>query len=269
MATAWSTVENIDHAAAFRALGIKVMSDKGEHLTATTATRAPKWARWSVCQDGNLPGTTSPIGPLVRAVRHQELAEIDPAHPLLDFLAIMAIRHQLVDALHNGTAYRIDIEASVYGAVLIRAPEPALVRQPPHIQTGDLKLAACLIRLGLPLARIEGTRPDSKFILASPGYEFHGSAPADGFLLVPAFRALSRLTWAVPAPEVPAGIDPVLNRLRSLMHALWVRDRLHDYIGGRAQNLIVTSPFNHRQLLISENTDGAVLDRCRQFLHVP
>lgn len=274
MALAWSIVESLDTAAAFRALGIKVQSDKG-----TDTARGNQWHRWSVCNDGNLPGTQSPAMPLIQAVRKNELEKIDPAHPILDFLGVLKIRHQINDALHQGTHYRIDIPQSVYGAVLVPGDEPHAVLMPPHCKTGDLKLAACLIRLGLPLAQIVGSPPSSQLWLATPGYELHGSAPVAA-QIVPRFRALGRDSWAHPAPLPPLPVsDPdsetknqeprTLNRLCSLMHVLWVRDQLHNYINNREQNLIITNPFNKRGVLMPENTPGPMIDRCRKFMHIP
>lgn len=264
MANSWSIVENLDTAAAFRSLGIKVHSDKG-----TDTARGNSWVRWSVCGDGNLPGTQSPVSPLVQAIRHKTLDKLDPAHPILDFLGVLQIRHQLNDALHQRTHYRIDIAASVFGAVLVKGDEPQAVLMPPHCKTGDLKLAACLIRLGLPLAQIVGSPPSSQIWLATPGYELHGSAPVCA-QIVPAFRALGRRVWEQPAPaDLPDDCDPILRRLCSLMHCLWVRDQLHNYINGREQNLIITTPFNKRSVLMPENTSGKLIDRVRQFLNVP
>lgn len=264
MAHSWSIVESLDTAAAFRALGIKVHSDKG-----TDTARGNQWHRWSVCTDGNLPGTQSPAQPLIQAVRKNELAAVDPAHPILDFLGVLNIRHQINDALHQGTHYRIDIPSSVFGAVLVKGDEPPAVLMPPHCKTGDLKLAACLIRLGLPLAQIIGSPPSSQLWLATPGYELHGSPPVAA-QIVPQFRALGRSAWAQPAPlPLPSDIDPLLLRFCSLMHTLWVRDQLHNYINHREQNLIITNPFNKRGVLMPENTNGAMIDRCRKFMHIP
>lgn len=264
MAHSWKIVENLDTAAAFRAMGVKVMSDKG-----TDTERDKSWLRWSVCNDGNFTGTESPVGPLIKAVRDGALASIDPAHPILDFLGVLKIRHQLIDALHQGTHYRIDIPASTHGAQLVRGDEPHAALMPPHCKTGDLKLACCLIRLGLPLASIEGSPPQSTLWLATPGYELHGSDPVPA-QIVPRFRALGKKVWAQPATDsLPDDCDPVLRRLVSLMHVLWVRDQLHDYISGRVQNLIITSPFNQRSVLMPEDTDGRTIDRNRKFLGIP
>lgn len=263
MAHSWTSVASLDHAAAFRALGILVMSDKGVEVR-----KGKQWQRWSVSNDGTLPGVADRAGPLVRAVNRGELEKIDPDHPILDSLGVLQIRHQLVDALKNGTRYRIDLTASVYGAVLHRGNEPEAVQMPPHFRTGDLKLAACMIRLGLPLARLEGTPPSSTIFLASPGYAIGGSEPVHGNL-ARQFRDLPRDSWAHPAPPFDVTMDAGLNRLRTLMNALWWRDRLHDYINGREQSLHITSPYGHRSILMPENTDGRTVDRCRRFLNIP
>lgn len=263
MAHSWSSVENIDHAAAFRALGIAVMSDKSADVN-----RGKSWVKWSVSNDGKLPGTDSAAGPLVRAVNRGEIDGIDPAHPILDSLGVLKIRHQLVDAVKNGTRYRIDIDASFYGAVLWRGDEPAFVRNPPHFRTGDLKLASALIRLGMPLASITGTSPGCVFHLACPGYALHGSEPVPASVPL-AFRDLHRDTWAHPAPTMDPAREPVLNRLCALMNALWIRDRLHDYANGRTQNLIIESPFSKRSVLMPEDSPGHIIDRNRKFLGIP
>jgi hypothetical protein len=263
MAKSWTVLENIDHAAALRAYGFRVMSDKGE------ATASGKqWARWSACLDDNNLIPASTAGVLVRAIKQSELDKIDAAHPILDYLGVLKLRHQLVDAVKNGTHYRIDLAQSEYGAVMVRGDEPPASHAPPYFKTGDLKLAACMIRLGLPLLRIEGTSPNSTLLLAGIGYKLGGD-PANYGTLATKFRAMPRDSWAFPAPQVDATLDPILNRLRSLMHVLWVRDRLHDYINGRVQNLIVQSPFNQRQVLMPENADGKTIDKCRKFLHIP
>lgn len=263
MAKSWTVIENIDQAAALRALGLKVMSDKGE------ATRnGQKWVRWTACTDGNNLFPDATAGALIRAVKREEIASIDPAHPVLDALGVLKLRHQVIDAVKNGGHYRIDLGQSDYGAVMVRGQEPMGTANQPTLKTGDLKLATCMIRLGLPLLRIEGTSPNSTIILAATGYSLGGDIPHTASL-VPPFRAMPRDSWAFPAPQVDHSLDPVLNRLRFLMHVLWVRDRLHDYINGRVQNLIVQTPFNERQVLMPENADGKTIDKCRKFLHIP
>ena len=261
----WTVINDIDTAAALRSFGVKVMSDKGQE------TRNGKaWARWSACNDGFVAGTEVPAGTLVRAVSGGDLSGVDPAHPILDALGVLKIRHQLVDALKNGAHYRISITESVYGSVLHRGDEPPRIQIADSLRTGDLKLAACLVRLGLPLQRIEGTPPNSLLVLAATGYELHGTPPVLAAEMVPQFRALPRQMWATPAPDMPPPeTHPQVARICALMHALWVRDRLHDYINGRIQNLIIESPFNQRQVIMPENADGRTLDKCRKFLHIP
>lgn len=263
MAHSWTVVDNIDQAAALRALGIKVMSDKGE------ATRnGQRWARWSACTDGNNVFPDATAGALIRAVKREEIGAIDPAHPVLDALGVLKLRHQVVDAVKNGVHYRIDLAQSEYGAVMVRGDEPQAPAGFPRIKTGDLKLATCLVRLGFPILTITGTSPSSTIELAATGYPLGGDLPNDA-KLVPAFRSMPRDSWAFPAPVVDSTLDPVLNRLRCLMHVLWVRDRLHDYINGRVQNLIVQSPFNERQVLMPEDSPSKTIDKCRKFLQIP
>jgi hypothetical protein len=261
MNQAWSIVESIDTAAAFRAIGIPVMSDKTLDLA-----RGKDWHRWSVCRGINLPGTDVPADPLIRAVRHNELEKIIPDHPILDSLGVLKIRHQLIDAMHNGTAYRIDLSVRP-GAVLVKGNEPSIVQTPPHVETGDIKISACLIRLGLPIAHIIGTPPMAKIILASPGYGIGTQKAVKGDMLVRAFRQLPRNTWAHVAPHTEGlRLTATLNRLRHLMHTLWIRDQLHDYIQGRRQQVIITAPHTRRHCLIPEDASGGIMDRVSKFM---
>lgn len=264
MNQAWSIVENLDTASAFRAIGIPVMSDKTLDLT-----KGKDWHRWSVCRGISLPGSQTPAETLIRAVRHNELEKIDPGHPILDSLAVLTIRHQLLDAMHNGTAYRIDLTA-VPGAVLVKGEEPRIVQTPPHVETGDIKISACLIRLGLPIAKIIGTPPMARITLASPGYALKGQKAVQGEILVNAFRQLHRDTWAHVAPQIEGlKLTASLSRLRHLMHTLWIRDQLHNYIQGRKQNVIITKPHSARHVLIPEDASGKIMDRVSRFMQVP
>jgi hypothetical protein len=264
MIQAWSMVESLDTAAAFRSLGIPVMSDKTLDLA-----RGKDWHRWSVCRGINLPGTDVPADPLIRAVRHNELEKIDPCHPILDSLGVLKIRHQLIDAMHNGTSYRINLAVKP-GAVLEVGHEPSLVQTPPHVETGDLKLSACLIRLGLPIAKITGTPPMARITLATPGYGLHPQKAIKGEILVAAFRQLPRHTWAHVAPQLDGlRLTATLARLRHLMHTLWIRDQLHDYIQGRRQQVILTAPHTRRHVLMPDDASGGMMDRVAKFMGVP
>lgn len=245
--------ENIDLAAAFRVLGFMIKSDKcSEELSGRGWTKmligAVNVPSLAFCKVGKLSASVikralaDPVNPLWLA---------DPSHPMVEVLAVYHNRQAILDAMHKGTAIRLNESHT-----LERGEESSAIKNAPAmVSTGDISIAAALTRMGFPLARIQGTPPQCKLFMADPAQRA---------------AQLVRLCRECALDEQ----NPEHVRFGQLLTALEVRDAVRDYVTKREQRILLINPRRRHAVnpltspsaLIPASASNKTLDQVRKHI---
>lgn len=275
----WSRTTNVNKAAALATLGIPLELDKtvdsksGRGWTtilvghATMPTAADLGGRVvSGKADEVEAGTTAPT-PTLRTkhvlglLARGELQKGDPHHPLIDMLGVCAAREALLLWVKSGTAHRLVRIRGAHRTALVPGDETETVRQSGGFRTRDLKLAACLTRLGLPVCRIDppggagNDSPHHAFVFPLQGMALD-EPPAILPDLVNAYRDLS-----LPR-DVPG--HPLLWMMQCLIN----REAVMNLITKQKEIILVRAPGTGRASLIHRDSTPECLDLVRKRLGI-
>ncbi|MBB5038266.1 hypothetical protein [Prosthecobacter dejongeii] len=210
-----------------------------------------------------------------------ELAQREPLHLLCVMMNAQHNYDQLLKAQKQGSALRV---VSVAGGLMTRyvlGQEPATVAfSPERVSIDDLRLAACLGMLGVPLLRITGSSPRHVFEMARTGYPVLLS---DGQRHVHDAQVLSRrspteadplrlwLEIQQPLHPLCIGYDALYSRtqlkreLETQKKLLMIDEASHRVTGDGASTEILAA----KQALVSVDAAGHVMDHVTRHMKSP
>jgi len=188
-------------------------------------------------------------------IRKGELQKSDPHHPALDVLRACAAADCLQEACRSGMRYRLARVSGVQRFRFVPGEEPQTIKAAQAIwRTRDLKLAACMSVLGVPLTRIDAEGKNHAFLFSMLAYQLAPDVPA----IVPSDLALA----------LRAGSLHEQHPLLWMMQGLKNRDAILDFINGQRRMVMIRAEGTGRASLVPEDASSRTLDRVRQHLRI-
>jgi hypothetical protein len=193
---------------------------------------------------------------LLAALKKGELEAATPAHPLLTMLRTHKNRLLLLDCANKGARIRlIRVPGTeVYQYVEGDTGLPGVAGHRDLIKTPDLKMAAALGIVGLPVLMIEGSEGSRMFWLPRYGPTRKGLGRVDG-------QHLMRL-WRTDKKTVPWA-DPFAQAARYLYN----RERLLDAINRNPSKLLLRKPKSVKAAYIQPHASKEAFDIVRNFFN--
>lgn len=270
MSEAWSRTTNDARAAALGTLGIPLQFDKtidaktgrgwktilvGHETLPTARDLGGKVVEGPDDENEAPPAARIRTKEILSLLNRGILHQADPHHPLLDMLGVCATRETLVHWIKTGQPHRIERIRGARRTALVPGDESPTVKASGGFRTRDLKIAACLIRLGAPVCRIEdqGDRCAIVFPLVGQSLDEPAVNTAD---LVNAYRSneLPRLS-----PNHP---------FLWMMQCLINQDAIRDSLNNAKDIILVRAPSTGRASLIHRDSTPACLDKVRKRLGI-
>jgi hypothetical protein len=265
---AYTRTTNVNRAAALSTLGIEIQVDQ------TTDLRTGKgWKTLLIANESSdvLATLLKPkANEKPHAPKHQTklilsllekgtLASADPHHPLLDMLGACANREALLHWLKTGTAHRV---ARIQGArrtALVPGDEPESIKLATQtFRTKDIKLAAALTRLGVPIAKLVP--------IEGPGSLCHFHFPLAGYALDEPAIVTADLVNAYRSGTLPA--ESPEHSLLWMMQCLINREAILDFMFRQTPTILIRAPGTGRASLVRQDATPACLDKVRQRLGI-
>ena len=150
---------------------------------------------------------------IIELIRNGILAEIDPHHHALDAVRALINREKILDWLKQGKPHILvevgNSQRFIY--VPVDALPSDVAKYPRQWETRDIKLAASMASLGVPICRIVGSDNGRVFYLAADSIALPRELRFDAY-------ALARRYFAGELPEHPIawGVQTLKNRERIL-----------------------------------------------------
>lgn len=264
-APAYTRTTNVDFAAAVSVLGIEVKIDhsidrisgqtwKTLLLGMDSVDYKAIGAKPSAEDDDELPLPSHNTQLIVSLIRKGKLATTQPTHPTLDVLRACAAADALREWIKTGTDHILKPVKGCDRWKLTPAPIPHSLKTGPCLWgTRDLKMAAMLCVLGYPIARLEGSAPQTLFCFTGQ----HSTIP--GLL----------------APDLAQGIRTKRLQATDPEHAaLWMlqglinRDAIGDMMAKKSPLVLIRAPGTGRASLVSVNAKGRTMDRVKNHLRI-
>jgi hypothetical protein len=194
MTEAWTSTLDTAQAATFGTLGMPIkMQTTLLELTGKRETRF-QIALYSIDR-------TYDTSDIRKRWRDGELESKQPAHPFLTCMRALFNRQEILDLQKNGSAKTLRKVAGcdIYQYVNGGAGLPGVKQGTEALETSDLKMAAALSTVGLPLLAITGPEGDHKYYLPRYGPARAGGMPVDGLSLMQAWRRdKEEIPWENP-----------------------------------------------------------------------
>lgn len=178
-----------------------------------------------------------------------------PAHPFLTVLRAFANRNMLLDCANKGEFVRLVRVPGTEVWQYVRGNEglPGIAGHKEVIKTGDLKLAAALGVVGLPVLRIEGVHGSRQYFLPRYGpARTGGLPPVDGHAL--------RGAWTADKESVPWE-DPFAQAARGLHN----RERFLDAVNKEVELVLLQKPRSVKSAGVRADAAPAAWDKMKKF----
>ncbi len=245
----WTVTTDTRMAAAFGTLGMPIRI-KGTLDTKDNVERR-RFFIGLINTDGNYRTKA-----LQKGLREGTLEAREPAHPMLTCLRAHQNRSRLLDCANKGARILL---AQVPGTEIFQYVEgdtglPGVKGHADLIKTPDLKMAAALGIVGLPVVWIDGAEGARNFFLPRFGQVRQGFGKVDGLRLMKAWRAdKASIPWA----------DPFAVAARYLYN----RERLLDAIHNHQSRLLLHKPRSVKAAYIQPNASAEAFDIVRNFFN--
>jgi hypothetical protein len=244
----WKQTRDTRVAAAFGTLGMPI------RLTTTIIEATGQQRTTFHIGLSSLDGTfkTSPIS---RDWNSGKLETAQPTHPFLTCLRALENRRSLLELLHKPTTTLRLVQIGTSGIWQYTTPGdelPGIYGHREVFRTYDVKLAAALATVGLPVLAIEEGSGRHSLIL--PRY---GPPRADS--LPPVDAADFATAWRTDRESIPWE-EPFAQAARALHN----RERLLDAIHRDTPNLLVRKPRSLRSAIISTEATPAAWDKVKE-----
>ena len=257
--------ENINEATAFTTCGVPVHIDKllddptskqvVTFYLGTENVQSPDSFKSSI------DSINGPLKILTAECRHRlgtgELEEHDPSHPLLDCLRVLGNREMLLSYIKRDIRCRLKIHRRCLRMFYELGQEPMAdkigQKDFEYWTTADIKMAASIALVGVPVIGIREYAGAHEFILPRFGYSV-GVAPIDSIALARRFRDGSL------AKEQPD--HPLLWGIQTLKN----RDKLMSMVKGAKTGVLIRNPKSgawnnhHRSAIVDSNATSAAFD---------
>lgn len=222
-------IDDINHATLLSVLGCPIKYDKITDVRsgkAKTSIYVPSITIPKVMVKGE-GGKVEKAG-IITAITSGALAKLDPHHHALDCARSILNRERLLDWLKKGTQqqlFRVDgVNRCVYVPTNALTSDVLTCRE--QWPTQDIKLAASMALIGVPVVRIVGTGASHTFYLSRYSIGLTGDR-LDGLELA---RQLMRkelakehpLSWAM---QTLVNRDRILDRIHDKPHQLYIKRR--------------------------------------------
>lgn len=179
-----------------------------------------------------------------------------PEHPFAVIMLAFANRSALLDCVHNGRRLSLQriaagVEVWGYAPSDTGLPGRRSVVGGEVIRTGDLKMAAALGTVGLPVVEIEGDAGHRRFYLPRFGPARQGGLPpVDGLRLM--------LAWREDRESVPWE-DPFAQAARGLYN----RERLLDAVNREVELVMLRKPRSLRSAIVRADASAEAWDKVK------
>lgn len=150
---------------------------------------------------------------IMELIRNGTLAEIDPYHNALDAVRALINRERILDWIKQGKQQRLvevgNSQRFIYSET--DALPVDVTKYPRQWETRDIKLAAAMASIGVPICRIVGNGNGRVFYLAADAIALPAELRFDAY-------SLARRYFAGDIPEHPIawGVQALKNRERIL-----------------------------------------------------
>jgi hypothetical protein len=242
----WTTTEDVKLAAAFGTMGMPLRINRCHDDSTGTET----------CRFGvglcNVEGTES-TAKLRAALNNGTLIQNKPNHALLVILRTFENRERILDFAkqQKGMTLMRQPGADTWQYFDGPAGLDGVKRGDAIVKTGDLKLAAALATIGLPLVKLEGSPGQYTFTVRclTPAGEAKDPVP-----MIEAWRKdKASLPWEEPFAQA--------------MRGLYNRERLLDAVRVAERKILIRPNVKAiKSALISEHSSPAAWDRVHHFL---
>lgn len=200
---------------------------------------------------------------LLKLWRGGDLELQDPHHPFLQTFRARRNVNYLLRALHSGTFIRLMGVANSHAAVYAEGTElPSLMDSNNRVTTLDLRLAAALGTVGIPVIKISGHGGRKEFTLPRYGHQMMlpgGGGVYDAAELIKHQEGSRDLLLEQTQPDHP---------VVSAYNALRVYGQIKTHLSHETALIMLRPPGTSRTALVSENASGRVMDRARSHFGI-
>lgn len=242
----WTTTEDTKLAAAFGTLGMPLRINR--MLDEKSGRATCRFSIGLINVEGNYR-----TAQLRHALTTGQMEEKAPGHPLLTILRTFANRELLLDFQKKGTGILLQ---PVAGAATWQYREamgglPGVKRDDAVIKTGDLKLAAALATIGLPLLKLEGSAGNFTYWVSSKTVD--GKFINAGEMITAWYEDKESVPWREPFAQA--------------MRGLYNRERLLDAVRVTERKVLLRPTRGIKSAIISEtHASPEAWDIVRNFL---
>jgi hypothetical protein len=248
----WTSTEDTRVAAAMGNLGVVIRLHRT--LREKTGVTDTRFHLSLINTDGDV--QTKRVLALWRKGR---LEKDEPAHPFLTGMRAQVNRELLLDCANKGTRIRL---VKVPGTEIwqyVRGGDlglPGVAGITDLIETGDLKIAAALGLVGIPVVAIQGARGDFKFYLPRYGPVIPAGQPADGVEL--------RAAWYRDKAEIPWQ-----NVFAQGIRCLFNRERVLDAVNRERPLVLLEKPRSVKGALVHIDATDEAFDEVKRAFERP
>lgn len=267
IATAHYTTTNTAHAACLRALGFRVSVRNTEAMR--SGHRSHSYAVEVATLDG-AGNVLIDLPTLMQTWKGGGLVKIDPLHPWLCGLRALHNYKALLAWLKDGTSQRLVTVSQRHATQYVSGTTllSDYAAQPVQMRTNDLRLAAALGTIGLPVVKIEGSdQRRALFVIPVQCYE----------LVLPINNLAGRYDARELVARVSEGSHELIleqanptHPLAYAMRALRCYRELMEILSGKPTQLLMQHGEKWQQTgLLPGNPSGRMMDKAAAAIGIP